>query len=45
MVCEGFKNMRLNISGSAACPVKVDNWVDRVLDTYMHTYIGTKAVR
>jgi len=45
MICDGFKDMRLNISGSAACPVKLFNqWRDLtgqvLLERYGMTEIG-----
>ncbi|NKB34974.1 MAG: AMP-binding protein [Pseudomonadales bacterium] len=44
-ICDGFKDMRLNISGSAACPVKLFNqWKDLtgqvLLERYGMTEIG-----
>jgi len=44
-ICDGFKAMRLNISGSAACPVKLFNqWQDLtgqvLLERYGMTEIG-----
>ncbi len=44
-ICEGFRSMRLNISGSAACPVKLFNqWRDLtgqvLLERYGMTEIG-----
>lgn len=44
-ICDGFKRMRLNISGSAACPVKLFNqWQDLtgqiLLERYGMTEIG-----
>jgi len=44
-ICEGFKSMRLNISGSAACPVKLFNqWQELtgqvLLERYGMTEIG-----
>ncbi len=44
-ICEGFKAMRLNISGSAACPVKLYNqWKEltgqALLERYGMTEIG-----
>lgn len=44
-ICDGFKPMRLNISGSAACPVKLFNqWQDLtgqvLLERYGMTEIG-----
>ncbi len=44
-ICDGFKDMRLNISGSAACPVKLFNqWRDLtgqvLLERYGMTEIG-----
>lgn len=44
-ICDGFKEMRLNISGSAACPVKLFNqWQDLtgqvLLERYGMTEIG-----
>lgn len=44
-ICDGFKEMRLNISGSAACPVKLFNqWKDLtgqvLLERYGMTEIG-----
>lgn len=44
-ICEGFRNMRLNISGSAACPVKLFNqWQELtgqiLLERYGMTEIG-----
>ena len=45
LICEGFANMRLNISGSAACPVEVfDEWQQLtgqvLLERYGMTEIG-----
>jgi malonyl-CoA/methylmalonyl-CoA synthetase len=45
MVCDGFGRMRLNVSGSAACPVKVFNqWQDLtgqvLLERYGMTEVG-----
>ena len=44
-ICEGFANMRLNVSGSAACPVEVfEEWRDltgqMLLERYGMTEIG-----
>lgn len=44
-ICDGFKAMRLNVSGSAACPVKLFNqWYDLtsqiLLERYGMTEIG-----
>ena len=44
-ICEGFANMRLNVSGSAACPVEVfEKWRDltgqMLLERYGMTEIG-----
>ena len=44
-ICEGFANMRLNVSGSAACPVEVfEEWRDLtgqiLLERYGMTEIG-----
>src|SRR5690606_29984216 len=44
-ICDGFKRMRLNVSGSAACPVKVYNqWLELtgqpLLERYGMTEIG-----
>jgi len=45
LICEGFANMRLNVSGSAACPVEVfEVWRDLtgqiLLERYGMTEIG-----
>ena len=45
LICEGFANMRLNVSGSAACPVEVfEAWRDLtgqiLLERYGMTEIG-----
>lgn len=38
-ICEGFKAMRLNISGSAACPVKLYNqWQELTGQTLLERY-------
>ena len=44
-VCEGFRGMRLNVSGSAACPVRVfERWAEltgqELLERYGTTEIG-----
>ena len=44
-ICSGFSNMRLNVSGSAACPVQLFNdWQQRtgqvLLERYGMTEIG-----
>ena len=38
-ICDGFKNMRLNISGSAACPVKLfKQWKELTGQTLLERY-------
>ncbi|MEX0903176.1 MAG: acyl-CoA synthetase [Pseudohongiellaceae bacterium] len=38
-ICDGFKAMRLNISGSAACPVKVfEQWLELTGQTLLERY-------
>ena len=39
LICSGFAAMRLNVSGSAACPVKVYNdWLDLTGQTLLERY-------
>jgi malonyl-CoA/methylmalonyl-CoA synthetase len=39
LICDGFKKMRLNVSGSAACPVKVYNqWLELTGQTLLERY-------
>ena len=39
LICTGFATMRLNVSGSAACPVKVYNdWLDLTGQTLLERY-------
>ena len=45
LICEGFANMRLNVSGSAACPIEVfEDWRrltgQALLERYGMTEIG-----